>query len=159
MPTHSERRVLPYTPEQLFDLVLDVERYPEFLPWALSSRIRKRGDGFIIADVAIGFKMVRETYTSKASYERPGKIEIAYIQGPFKHLHSLWLFNAQADGKTELNFKIDFDFRSPLLNALIGKLFHEAVRRMVAAFETRATKLYGRSSAMVPPRSDVKSID
>lgn len=143
MPTHAEKRVLPYTPEQLFRLVAEVERYPEFLPWAVASRIRKREGNVIWADLVIGFKMVRERFTSKVVLDEPGRrIDVEYAEGPFHHLNNHWIFHPHPDGCL-VDFYVDFEFRNKVLQTIIGALFNEAVRRMVAAFETRAHQLYG----------------
>lgn len=142
MPTHAERKVLPYTPDQLFRLVADIERYPEFLPWAVAARIRKRENNTIWADLMIGFRMFREKFTSKVTLHEPGRIDVEYAEGPFKHLHNHWKFDPHPDGCL-VDFYVDFEFRSKVLQTLIGALFGEAVHRMVAAFEGRAHQLYG----------------
>ena len=142
MPTHAERRDLPYTPEQLFDLVADVERYPDFLPWCLAARIRKRDGDTIHADLAIGFKMVRERFTSTVALDRAHAIQVTYAEGPFKYLNNRWTFT-EIDGGCRIDFWVDFEFRNRMLQKLIEVLFSEAVRRMVAAFEGRARQLYG----------------
>ncbi|BAE51127.1 type II toxin-antitoxin system RatA family toxin [Paramagnetospirillum magneticum] len=142
MPTHAEQRVLPYTPEQLFELVADVARYPEFLPWCVASRIRSRDGDVFFADLVIGFKMVRERFTSKVTLSRPDRVDVTYTEGPFKHLNNHWVFRPHPDG-TELDFYVDFEFRSKMLQTLIGALFNEAVKLMVGAFEKRAKQLYG----------------
>jgi coenzyme Q-binding protein COQ10 len=146
MPNHAERRRLPFRPEQLFDLVADVERYPEFLPWCTGARIRERQGNVIIADLMIGFRMVRERFTSRVTLHRPDRIDVAYSDGPFRYLTNRWLFEPQPDGSTVVDFFVDFEFRSRMLQHLIGLLFTEAVRRMVAAFEGRAHQLYGTSA-------------
>jgi len=144
MATHAEKRVLPHSPEQLFGLVADIERYPEFLPWCVGSRIRSRRENVVVADLIIGFKGIRESFTSEVTLNRPAmRIDVAYRNGPFKYLNNHWIFNAQPDGKCEIDFFVDFEFRSRLLQRIIGLLFNEAVRRMVSAFETRAEQLYG----------------
>ncbi len=142
MPTHAEQRFLPYTPEQLFDLVADVERYPEFLPWCVGARIRERRDTLVVADLLIGFRMFRERFTSRVTLDRPRRIDVAYSEGPFRYLDNHWIFEP-AEGGCRIDFFVDFEFRSRVLQALIGALFNEAVRRMVHAFETRARALYG----------------
>lgn len=143
MPTHSEKRFLPYTPEQIFDLVVDVERYPDFLPWCVGARIRSRQDNEIVTDLMIGIKFIRERYTSRVNHERPGRIDVSYEHGgPFKHLTNRWILTA-VEGGCEVDFFLDFEFRSRTLQRLIGLLFQEAVRRMVGAFEGRARRLYG----------------
>jgi coenzyme Q-binding protein COQ10 len=143
MPTHAEQRLLPYTIEQLFALVADVERYPEFLPWCVASRIRRREGEVFFADLVIGFKMVRERFTSKVTLSRPDRIDVTYTEGPFHHLNNHWVFRPMPDGMTEIDFYVDFEFRSKLLQTLIGALFNEAVKLMVSAFEKRARQLYG----------------
>jgi coenzyme Q-binding protein COQ10 len=147
LPTHAEKRVLPYTQEQLFDLVADVQRYPEFLPWCLGARIRERRGDTILADLLIGFRMVRERFTSKVELKRPNRIDVAYSEGPFRYLANHWTFTSTADGGCCIDFFVDFEFRSRMLQKLIGVLFNEAVRRMVAAFEARAGQLYGPPAA------------
>jgi coenzyme Q-binding protein COQ10 len=147
MKVHSERRILPFTPEQIFALVGDVAKYPEFLPWCTGARIRERevtptGE-VMVADLMIGFKMVRERFTSRVTLNRPGlRIDVDYINGPFKHLRNHWTFSATPEGKCQIDFYLEFEFSSLVLQKLIGVLFHEAVRRMVAAFEARAHQLY-----------------
>src|SRR6185437_13641345 len=143
MPTHAEQRVLPYSPEQLFALVADIERYPEFLPWCIAARIRERRGNLIVADLLIGFKMIRERFTSRVTLSPPGRIDVAYAEGPFRYLDNHWLFEPAGEGTCRIDFFVDFEFRSRVLQKLIGVLFNEAVRRMVAAFESRAKQLYG----------------
>lgn len=149
MPTHAEKRLLPYTPEQLFDLVADVARYPEFLPWCLAARIQERSGDVLVADLVIGFKMVRERFTSRVTLDAPRRIDVAYTRGPLRYLNNHWLFEPRPPtpefpgGGTLIDFYIDFEFHSKLLQSLIGVLFNEAVKRMVGAFETRAHQLYG----------------
>ena len=144
MPIHAEQRQLPYRPEQLFDLVADIERYPEFLPWCLGARVTRRDGNVIHADLIIGFRMIRERFKSRVTLDRPAlRIDVAYLDGPFKYLNNHWIFEPMPGGQTRLDFFVDFEFRSALLSRLIGVLFNEAVRRMVAAFETRARQLYG----------------
>ncbi len=142
MPTHAEKRHLPYTPQQLYDLVADIERYPEFLPWCVAARIRRRDGNVLLADLVIGFKMIRERYTSRVTLNE-GRIDVVYAEGPFKHLNNHWVFAPADDGGTMIDFFVDFEFRSKVLQALIGALFNEAVGLMVGAFEKRARQLYG----------------
>jgi coenzyme Q-binding protein COQ10 len=147
MPTHAERRLLPYTPEQLFDLVADVERYPEFLPWCLAARIRERRGNVVTADLLIGFSMVRERFTSRVALDRPQRIDVSYAEGPFRYLNNHWNFIAQPGGECLIDFYVDFEFRSRMLQRIIAVLFNEAVKRMVGAFEARARQLYGSPGA------------
>jgi coenzyme Q-binding protein COQ10 len=144
MPVHRETRLLPYTPQQVFDLVADVEKYPEFLPWCVACRVnRHETPTRFIADLAVGFKLVREKFTSRVTLDAPAAVTVEYLDGPFRYLKNEWKFRPAADGKgTEVDFFLEFEFRSKLLQSLIGVLFEEAVRRMVAAFEARAKALY-----------------
>ncbi len=144
MPTHAEKRALPYTPEEMFRLVAEVERYPEFLPWCLASRIRKREGAVFWADLVIGFKMVRERFTSRVELNEPARrIDVSYSEGPFKYLNNHWIFEPDGNGGTVIDFYVDFEFRNRVLQKIMGALFGEAVSRMVAAFEKRAHDLYG----------------
>ena len=157
MPTHAEERVLPYTPQQLFALVADIERYPEFLPWCIGARIREREPNLIVADLIIGFRMVRERFTSRVSLDPPQRIDVAYTEGPFRHLNNHWSFSPDPGG-CRVGFFVDFEFKSRLLQRLIEVLFSEAVRRMVGAFEKRARDLYGapRQRDAARPATQVK---
>lgn len=142
MPTHAERRKMPYTPEQMFDLVAGVDRYPEFLPWCLASRITKREGHVFYADLIIGYKMVREKFGSRVTALRPDHIHVEYLSGPMKRLSNHWRFLPQDDGGCIIDFYVDFEFKNPVLQKLIAVFFEEAVKRMVAAFEARARDLY-----------------
>lgn len=150
MPTHAEKRLLPYTPEQLYDLVADIERYPEFLPWCVAARVRERTGRLVVADLMIGFKMIRERFTSRVTLTPKERIDVVYSDGPFKHLHNHWIFEP-AEGGCRIDFYVEFEFRSRTLQKIIEVLFHEAVRRMVAAFEARARDLYGAPVIAQPP--------
>jgi coenzyme Q-binding protein COQ10 len=146
MPTHAEKRFLPYSAEAMFDLVADIERYPEFLPWCTGVRVFRREPNALYADLMVGFKMVRETFTSKVTLARPDRIDVEYLRGPFRRLNNHWLF-VPKDGGCEIDFYIDFEFHSRILQKLMGTLFNEAVRRMVGAFETRARDMFGPGDA------------
>ena len=147
MPSHAETRLLPYSPEQLFDLVADVEHYPDFLPWCAGARIRDRqADGCFTADLIVGFRMIRESFTSRVTPSRPDRIDIEYVEGPFRRLENRWLFHAK-DGGCEIDFHIEFEVRSRILATLLEPLFGEAVQRMVGAFATRAEVVYGAGGA------------
>lgn len=153
MPSHKEIRVLPYRPDQMYDLVADIESYPEFLPWCLAARNRKRedvDDGEVVwSDLVVGFKLIRERFTSKvnlrpgAEMETPARIDVEYVDGPLKFLRNHWVFLPGENGGCEIDFYVEFEFRNRIFQKLIGTLFHEAVTRMVGAFEKRADKLYG----------------
>ena len=156
MPTHAERRVLSYSPDQLFKLVAEVERYPEFLPWCIAARIRERRPEKLVADLVIGFKMVRERFTSTVILDPAGgRIDVAYAEGPFKYLQNHWVFLPHADG-CEIDFYVDFEFRSRILRIIMESLFHEALRRMVGAFEARADALYGADMGGISPAEITK---
>jgi coenzyme Q-binding protein COQ10 len=143
MPTHAEKKVLPYTPEQMFRLVADVERYPEFLPWCLAARVRRREGPVMWADLIIGFKLLRERFTSRVELDEPAsRINVRYTEGPFKHLDNHWLFEPHPNG-CRIDFFVDFEFRSRMLQQVMGLFFNEAVRLMVNSFENRAKQLYG----------------
>jgi coenzyme Q-binding protein COQ10 len=146
MPRHSEKRFLPYTPEQLFDLVADVGRYQEFLPWVAATRIRSNSETEMVADLVVGFSALKETFTSRVHKRRPDEIEIDYVEGPLKYLHNSWKFH-RADGGTEVDFCVDFAFRNRIFEALAGQMFDRALRRMIGAFEVRAHELYGAGAS------------
>ena len=137
MPRHSETRHLPYTPEQLFDLVADVARYDEFLPWVVAVRVRSSS----------GFNAFKERFTSRVMKDRPGRICVDYVEGPLKYLHNEWGFERASDGGTNVHFSVDFAFKSRLFETLAGAMFDRALRRMIGAFEQRAAALYGISSS------------
>ena len=142
MPRHTEKRILPYTPEQLYDLVADVGHYQDFLPWVAATRIREDSETEMVADLIVGFKALKETFTSRVKKVRPVEIEIDYVEGPLKYLHNHWKFRAVAGG-TEVDFCVDFAFRNRIFEALAGQMFDRALRRMIGAFEERAAVLYG----------------
>ncbi|HTU11096.1 MAG TPA: type II toxin-antitoxin system RatA family toxin [Allosphingosinicella sp.] len=142
MPRHTEKRILPYTPEQLFDLVADVGSYQLFLPWVAATRIREDNETEMVADLIVGFKALKETFTSRVKKARPRQIDIDYVEGPLKYLHNHWKFRA-VPGGTEVDFCVDFAFRNRLFEALAGQMFDRALRRMINAFEERALVLYG----------------
>ena len=144
MPRHAEQRLLPHTPEQLFDLVADVERYPEFLPWCLATRLSNMRDDGFLAEMVIGFRMFRERYISRVDLDRPHRIDVSHFKGPFKHLRNHWIFEP-AEGGCMVDFSVDFEFRSKFMERMIGAVFTEAVRVLVTSFEKRADQLYYRS--------------
>lgn len=138
MPQLRERKVLPYRAEDLFKLVLDVEKYPEFLPWATKARVYKREETSFLADLTIGYKLLSETYTSRVIFENSHKIHVEYVEGPFKRMTTTWGFEATQDTHTLVDFHIDFAFRSSVFSAILDSFFHEASRRLLSAFEDRA---------------------
>ena len=147
MPKHSETRTLPYTAQQMYDLVADVESYPQFLPWCAAARIRSRrpeGAAEIMeADLVISFKVFRERFGSRVTlFPEDWRIDTEYLDGPFKYMKSNWSF-AEAEGGCDVSFFVDFEFRNAVLQKLIGVVFNEAMLRIVRAFERRAAALYG----------------
>ena len=147
MPRHSETRRLPYSCEQMFDMVADVRRYAEFLPWVTAIRVRSNSDTEMVADMIVGFKGLRETFTSKVKKERPGHIEVDYLDGPLKYLRNDWTFRPDGDGACFVDFTVDFAFKNRVFEMLAGQVFGTALRKMIGAFEERAAVLYGPSSA------------
>ena len=147
MPTHHETRVVPYTAQQMYDLVADVAAYPKFLPWTAAARIRSRtpieGAEVMEADLVISFKVFRERFGSRVTlWPSQMKIDTEYLDGPFKYLKSGWSFRDVAGG-CEVTFFVDFEFRNAILQGIIGVVFNEAMHRVVRAFEKRAADLYG----------------
>jgi len=147
MPRHSETKHLPYTPEQLFDLVADVAHYDEFLPWVVAVRVRSSSEKETIADLVVGFNAFKERFTSRVVKERPSRICVDYVEGPLKFLHNEWKFERAADGGTTVGFAVEFAFKSRLFESLAGAMFDRALRRMTTAFEQRAATLYGISKS------------
>lgn len=149
MPTHSETRHLPYTAQQMYDLVADVGRYPEFLPWTAAARIRReepQPDGSVLleADLVISFKVFRERFGSRVVlWPEARKIDTEYLDGPFRYMKSNWAFTDRADGGCDVYFFVDFEFKNAILQKIIGVVFNEAMMRIVRAFEARAKALYG----------------
>lgn len=142
MPKHSETRHLPYTPEQLFNLVADVRQYADFLPWVVAVRVRSDSETETIADLVVGFKALKETFTSKVIKVRPRTIEVDYVDGPLKHLHNSWRFEPDGQGGTDIHFAVDFAFKSRMFELLAGQMFDRALRKMIGAFCERAHVLY-----------------
>ncbi|MFZ4690183.1 MAG: type II toxin-antitoxin system RatA family toxin [Polymorphobacter sp.] len=146
MPRHAETRRLPWTAEQMFDLVADIARYDEFLPWVQAMRMRSNDGTVMVADMVVGFRMVRERFTSRVTLDRPGKIHVDYIDGPLKYLKNDWIFRS-VPGGCEIDFSVDFEFRNKMFERLAGMFFGEAFKRMVGAFEDRAAAVYGATAA------------
>ena len=137
---------MPYTPEQMFDLVADVGRYPDFLPWVAAIRVRSDSPTATVADMVVGFKGLRETFSSRVDKQRPSRVHVDYLEGPLKYLRNEWRFRP-ALGGCEVEFDVDFAFKNRLFERLAGQVFHAALRRMIGAFETRAAQLYGADGA------------
>ncbi|MGB8812382.1 MAG: type II toxin-antitoxin system RatA family toxin [Paracoccaceae bacterium] len=151
MPTHQETKALPYSAQQMYDLVADVGSYPMFLPWTAAARIRSRapitgvhGVGEVMeADLVISFKVFRERFGSRVTlWPDAKKIDTEYLDGPFRHMRSTWGFRDSAGG-CEVDFFVDFEFRNAILQGIIGMVFNDAMQRVVRAFERRAAELYG----------------
>ena len=147
MPGIRETRTLPYSAEQMFDLVADVARYPDFLPWVIATRVRSDSDTEMVADMLVGFKALREKFSSRVIKARPDRLEVIYVDGPMRDLDNVWHFRSTPEGGCELDFCVDFTFKNMMFEMLAGQYFDRAFRKMVAAFETRADELYGSSSS------------
>jgi coenzyme Q-binding protein COQ10 len=142
VPHHHERKSLPFTAEQMYDLVVDVRRYPEFLPWVAAARIRSDTDNELLADLVVGFKALKETFSSRVLKTPKSKVVVDYLDGPMRHLHNQWLFEETPDGCI-VDFTVDFAFSNRIFEALAGQYFNTAIRKMTDAFVKRAEVLYG----------------
>jgi coenzyme Q-binding protein COQ10 len=147
LPRIAETRTMPWTAEQMFDLVADVKRYPEFLPWVIATRIRSDGETEMVADMLVGFAALRERFISKVKKDRPRMIDVDYVDGPMKELDNKWFFRPRGEDGCTIDFVVDFTFRNPIFEALAGQYLDRAFRKMVSAFEARAAALYGSSSS------------
>ena len=148
MPTHSETKALPYTAQQMYDLVAYVAQYPKFLPWCAAARVNRvtpgQGCAVMEADLVISFKVFREKFASRVTlWPEARKIDTEYIEGPFRHMKSTWAFRDRPEGGCEVDFFVDFEFRNAILQSVIGLVFNDAMLRIVRAFERRAAELYG----------------
>jgi coenzyme Q-binding protein COQ10 len=143
MPRHTEQQLSPYTPKQLFDLVVDIEKYPQFLPWCRAARILERNENEFLGELVISFAHITESYTSRVTLSEPHSIDVVMVKGPFEHLTNHWKFTPTENG-TRIDFALDFKFRSRILEKLIGSLFSKATGKMVTAFKKRAQELYGK---------------
>jgi len=152
MHKYSDTKLLPYSTEQLFDLVIDIEKYPQFLPWCRAARILERHEDYLVAELIISFKHISESYVSKVTFKRPksqtddGFINVDLVRGPFSHLENHWQFKPTAESGSEICLHLAFGFRSRLLDAIIGLMFGKACAKMVGAFKDRAEKLYKTSA-------------
>lgn len=146
MPKHNETRHLPYTPEQMFDLVADVRAYAEFLPWVSAIRVRSDSENEMVADMIVGFKGLRESFTSRVQKTRPEHIHVDYVDGPLQYLSNDWKFRPDGQGGCLVDFCVDFAFKNRMFEMIAGQVFDRALRKMIGAFEDRAAKLYGDSS-------------
>ncbi|MDD2325463.1 MAG: type II toxin-antitoxin system RatA family toxin [Alphaproteobacteria bacterium] len=142
MRRHLEKRILPYTAEQMYALVADVEHYPTFLPWCLGAEITRKNDKEMTAILQIGWKGLRDAFVSHVALDAPHAIVVTYGGGPLKHLENEWRFSPLPDGRCEVTFFVAFDFKSVLLGTLMDLFFDSAFCKMVGAFEERATEIY-----------------
>ena len=126
----------------MFDLVADIEKYPEFLPWCLDCKIIKRTDNEMVANMVIGYKLFREWFGTRVTLDRPNSIRVEYVNGPLRHLSNRWTFKSTPNGGCVVDFYVDFEFKNPIFQKLMGAFFNEIVNRMVGAFDARAQKLY-----------------
>ncbi|MBV1916445.1 MAG: type II toxin-antitoxin system RatA family toxin [Sphingomonadaceae bacterium] len=147
MPGIHETCEMPYSAEKMFDLVADVGRYEEFLPWVVATRVKSDSQSEMVADMLVGFKALREKFTSRVEKRRPENIRVHYLDGPLTDLDNHWTFRALGPDRCEVDFRVEFEFRNPLFEKLAGQYFDKAFRKMVAAFEERAEELYGKSSS------------
>jgi coenzyme Q-binding protein COQ10 len=147
MPRHQETRQLPYTPEQMFDLVADVKSYEKFLPWVSAIRVRSDSPTEMIADMIVGFKGLRESFTSRVIKQRPETVHVDYLDGPLERLTNDWHFKSDGAGGVSIDFSVDFAFRNRLFEMLAGQMFDKALRKMIGAFEERAAQLYGAADS------------
>ncbi len=152
MPQFANKRRVRHTASEMFDLVADVERYPEFVPLCGALKIRQRtpkpdGTEVIVADMTVSFKLVRETFRSRVTLDRPNlKILVEYLHGPFSHMQNRWTFKPNGDDGCEIEFFIDYEFKSRVLGAVMGAMFDQAFRMFTSAFEKRADTIYGPPS-------------
>ena len=152
MPGHREKRFLPYTAEQMFDLVADVGRYAEFLPWVTAVRVRSAGEHEMIADLIVGFRSLRERFTSRVGKDRAKRITVDYVDGPLKFLRNEWQFEPAPGGCT-IDFNVEFAFKNRVFEAIAGQMFDAALRKMINAFETRADLLYASPASGISSSS------
>ncbi|MBA3812984.1 MAG: type II toxin-antitoxin system RatA family toxin [Alphaproteobacteria bacterium] len=143
MGTRLHTHFMPYTPEQLFDLVADIEKYPEFLPWCAAARILSKSETEIVADLSVGYKLFRETFRSRVHLTPKTRIDVEYITGPFQSLNNHWIFKQAPSFGTNVDFFIEFQFRNRLFQSATQKVFEGAFNQMLSSFEKRAQQLYG----------------
>ncbi len=147
MPGIQEVRRLPWSAEQMYELVADVGRYGEFLPWVIATRVKTDSETEMVADMLVGFSAIREKFTSRVIKQRPSEIRVQYVDGPLRDPDNRWLFLPAGEQACDVDFSVQFTFRNPMLEKLAGQFFDKAFRKMVAAFEARAEQVYGSSSS------------
>jgi coenzyme Q-binding protein COQ10 len=143
MPHHHERRTLVHSAAQMYDLVIDIRSYPGFLPWVSAIRVRSDNEVEILADMIVGFKSLKETFSSRVIKTPKSTISVEYLDGPMRHLQNDWVFEDLPNGGSIVDFTVDFSFRNPVFEALAGQFFDAALRKMTGAFIARADQLYG----------------
>jgi len=142
MVKHSVKKRLNHSNTQMFDLISDVGKYPDFLPWCISTNIYNQSNDIFYSDMEIGFKLIKESFTSKVTVIESKKVYSEAISGPFKKMNNIWEINYVSDKECEINLFIEFEFKSFLLQNIIGELFEIASKKMITAFEERANYLY-----------------
>ena len=156
MPRFSSKRRVPHRASEMFDLVADVESYPEFVPFCQALKIRKRTPGpdgteIVVSDMTVSFKLVKETFTSEVTLDRPNlKISVRYLRGPFSNMENKWTFESRGEDACDVGFLINYEFKSRMLAMLMGAMFDAAFSRFAAAFEKRADVIYGKKPASQP---------
>lgn len=146
MPRHREKRHLPYHPDQMYDLVADIRAYADFIPWITAVRMRDESDTEATADLIVGFKAFKDSFTSRVKKKPKTAIDVDYVDGPLKHLTNAWRFESDGKGGSIIDFEVDFSFKNRLFEAMAGQLFEKALTRMIGLFEARAVALYGSGS-------------
>jgi coenzyme Q-binding protein COQ10 len=153
MPQFSTKRRVRHSASNMFDLVVDMEKYPLFVPLCTALKVRSRtdkGDGVtvVIAAMTVAYKMIQQTFVTRDTLDRPNlKILVEYLDGPFSHLQNRWVFHPTGENSCEVEFFIDYEFKSRMLAMVMGAMFDTAFRKFSAAFEQRADRIYGRNSA------------
>ena len=152
MPSFSTRRRVNHDAAQMFDLVADVEKYPQFVPLCQALRVKSRtpkddGTEVLVADMTVAYKLIRETFTSRVTLDRSDRtVFVEYLSGPFSRMHNRWSFTPQGENACDVEFHLDYEFKSRMLAMVMGAMFDTAFRRFAAAFEKRADQVYGRAA-------------
>lgn len=149
MPTIQEQKILPYSAKNIFSLVINVEDYPQFLPWAQTARVYNKTENGFNADLSIGYKMFSETYTSKVDFsvenESVFQVKTIATHGPFEYLNNQWNIKCLENKKCEVDFSLNFEFKNSFFSGILTPVFHQATNKMMEAFEQRAYELFGKS--------------
>lgn len=142
MPAYQQTRIVPFSAEQMYQLVVDITSYPDFIPWISHAYVYQKKESSLLADLVIGYKLLSLSYTSHVTYHPPHRIQVEYVKGPLQHLENSWEFKSISETQCEINFKIQFEFAHPLLKRMMENMFHEAVHTIVSSFEKRAHQIY-----------------